>query len=143
MSLFGRRERRETAELQAYADRLRTQRDAARAERDAFRAASQVAARQFSEADATSRRLEGRVLELGRRNSTLTESDPEYAASLEHRVSRLLKAVARLGALVTAERHRADRLQRRLDDALGLNTSQIDDGRMWQHTRTDKKGALS
>ncbi|MGW3025820.1 hypothetical protein [Streptomyces sp. NPDC001221] len=40
------------------------------------------------------------------------------------------------------EKRRADRLQRRLDDALGLNTSQIADGRLWQHTRTDKR-ALS
>lgn len=43
-----------------------------------------------------------------------------------------------------AEKKRADQLQRRLDDACGLNTSQITDGRLWQHTRADKpKGAVS
>ncbi|HEX2550766.1 MAG TPA: hypothetical protein VHK64_04165 [Nocardioidaceae bacterium] len=36
-----------------------------------------------------------------------------------------------------AERKRADHLQRRLDDALGLNTTAIEDGRLWQSTRTD------
>lgn len=35
------------------------------------------------------------------------------------------------------EKRRADGLQRRLDDAMGLNTSQVEDGRLWQSTRTD------
>ncbi|MFF3511582.1 hypothetical protein [Streptomyces sp. NPDC002573] len=54
--------------------------------------------------------------------------------------ARLRKAAAEWMADSETERKRADHLQARLDDALGLNTSQVEDGRLWQHTRTDKKG---
>ena len=49
------------------------------------------------------------------------------------------EAATQIIAAYTAERHRADRLQQRLDNAVGLNTSQVDDGRFWQHNRHDKK----
>ncbi|MGW5123224.1 hypothetical protein ACWEQ7_04010 [Streptomyces sp. NPDC004069] len=82
---------------------------------------------------AANRRLKGRVLELGRRNSALSEADPEYAASLEHRVARLLKVGARILAAYRMEKRRADRLQ----DAPDLNSPQVENGRYWQHTRND------
>lgn len=94
--------------------------------------------RQLAEADATNRRLEGRVLELGRRLTKLAEADPEYAVVLERRVTRLRRVGARILAAYTAEKKRADRLQAELDDALGLNHPDIADGRNWQSRRPDK-----
>ncbi|MET7458080.1 hypothetical protein ACWEPZ_37790 [Streptomyces sp. NPDC004288] len=89
--------------------------------------------------DADNRRLTGRNLELGRRISLLTESDPEHAGRLDVRVTRLLKVAARILRAYEEEKARADRLQRRLDDSMGLNTSRVRDGRHWQHTRDDKR----
>jgi hypothetical protein len=93
--------------------------------------------RQNADLDAANRRLEGRNLELGRRISQLTEADPEYAARLEQRITRLRHVAARILAKATTETRRADLLQARLDDACGLNSSAVMDGRYWQQTRHD------
>jgi hypothetical protein len=82
----------------------------------------------------------GRNLELGRRISQLTEADPEYAARLERRVSRLLAVAGRLFLTRRAEQQRADHLQQRLDDALGLNSAAVALGSSWQSRRDDKRG---
>ncbi|PWG13939.1 hypothetical protein DF268_08730 [Streptomyces sp. V2] len=82
--------------------------------------------------------MAGRNLELGRRLSTLAEADPEYTAALDRRVTRLRTVGTRLLAALTAEQHRADRLQVRLDQALGLDSVHVLDGRRWQQTRQDK-----
>jgi len=82
-------------------------------------------ARWLAEADAANRRLAARNLELGNRISAFAESDPEYAAQLEQQVARLTAEVA-------AETKRADRLQARLDDAVGLTPSGIQDSGRWQ-----------
>lgn len=97
-------------------ERIRGERDQFAKDRDAHRAAAATAARQFAEADATNRRLEGRLLELGRRLAALAESDPEYAARLESRVARLRTVGARLLAAYTAQKRRADRYASHLDD---------------------------
>ncbi|MGA5604046.1 hypothetical protein ACPCUF_23925 [Streptomyces griseoincarnatus] len=125
MSLFGRRERREIAELEEYVDRLRAERDAARRERDAFRHAGRLAASKFAEADAANRRLEARNLELGRRVTALAESDPEYAAQIEQQLAEAREELA-------AEKRRAEHLQQRLDDAVGLTAKGIQDSGRWQ-----------
>lgn len=97
----------------------------ARFERQAFRAAAETAGRQFAEADAANRRLSGRVEELGRRNSTLAESDPDHLADLETQLEDTRKQLA-------AETRRADRLQQRLDDAVGLGHGPIKNSGPWQ-----------
>ncbi|WP_171108654.1 MULTISPECIES: hypothetical protein [unclassified Streptomyces] len=131
--------------------RLRAELAAARAETDRQRRRAETAEgnlatavynrkqvlKQNAEMDATNRRLNGRLLELGRRNARLIESDPEYAAQLEQRVARLQKVGARILAAWHAERRRANHLQARLDDALGLNTPGVLDGRNWQANRQD------
>ncbi|MYR46758.1 hypothetical protein [Streptomyces sp. SID5910] len=128
-----RRFERETAGLRAKITVAIEQRDNARAERDAFRAVARASARQFAEADAANRRLVGRVEELGKRNSALTESDPEYAADLERRLDRALRACARWMNATWAATRRADRLQNRLDDAVGMpHGGHIRDSGPWQ-----------
>lgn len=121
--------RRHEREINALKGRLAQaieQRDIARFERQAFRAAAETAGRQFAEADAANRRLSGRVEELGRRNSTLAESDPEYLAGLEEQLAAVREQLA-------AETKRADHLQRRLDDAVGLPArGPIKDSSIWQ-----------
>lgn len=98
--------------------------------------------KQNADADAANRRLHARNLELGRRLSALTESDPEYAAGLERRLQRALKACRRYRAGLAEQTRRGDHLQARLDDALGLNDPHVKDGRYWQQTRSDKKGGM-
>jgi len=112
-------------------ERLRGERNQFLDDRNAARAAARTAARQFAEADAANRRLEARNLELGRRVSALAESDLEYAAHLERRVARLKKVGKRIVAAWAREQKRADHLQQRLDDAVGLSTTIVDSGR-WQ-----------
>lgn len=94
--------------------------------------------RQNADLDSANRRLMGRNLELGRRLSSLTESDPEYAARLERRVSRLLTVAGRLFLAHRAEKQRADHLQQCLDDVFGLNTSPVTKGATWQDRREQK-----
>lgn len=88
-------------------------------------------AKRLAEADAANRRLYDRNLELGRRVSVLAESDLEYAAHLERRVARLKRVGKRIVAAWAREQKRADHLQQRLDDAVGLSTTIVDSGR-WQ-----------
>lgn len=88
-------------------------------------------AKRLAEADAANRRLHGRNLELGRQVSVLAESDLEYAAHLERRKTSLEKAGHRILAAWRREQKRADHLQQRLDDAVGLSTTIVDSGR-WQ-----------
>lgn len=128
--------RRRYEAARATADRLRDERDKARAQRSEFRTAAVTASRQLAEADATNRRLDGRVLELGRRISALTESDPGHLAAMEQEL-----VAARAEA--AAEKRRADQLQKRLDDAVGLGADRIADSGPWQPARTSTKGATS
>jgi predicted ArsR family transcriptional regulator len=116
-----------------YADRerLRGERNQFRDDRDSALAAARTAARQLVEADAANRRLHDRNLELGRRVTALAESDMDYAAQLERRVARLKRVGKRIVAAWWRERRRAERLQERLDDAVGLSTTIVDSGR-WQ-----------
>lgn len=97
-------------------ERIREERDQFRDDRNAAQAAATISARKYAEADAANRRLEGRLLELGRRLARLAESDPEYAAVLERRVARLRTVGKRILAAYFRERQRADRLVSHLDD---------------------------
>lgn len=106
-----RRHERELEHIKADRERIRGERDQFAEDRDAQRAVARTATRQFSEADAANRRLSARNLELGRRISALAEADPEYAASLERRVARLLKVGERLRAAYALEQHRTDKRQ--------------------------------
>ncbi|MFI0268611.1 hypothetical protein [Streptomyces luteogriseus] len=132
-----RRHEQELAAAKAEAGRQRTRAEGAvsRAITAEFNRGQVL--RQLAEADATNRRLAGRNLELGERLSRLAEADPEYAAQLEHRIGRLQKAGKRILAAWWAEKRRADRLQARLDDALGLDDPAVLAGQNWQATRQD------
>jgi hypothetical protein len=104
----------------------------AREERDTAVYNRQQIARQLAEADAANRRLAGRNVELGVRLSAYAESDPEYLTALEKRLDRALKACARWMDIAWTEGRRADRLQTRLDDAVGLKPCRIEDSSRWQ-----------
>ncbi|MFI1371299.1 hypothetical protein ACH4UY_04715 [Streptomyces longwoodensis] len=97
--------------------------------------------RQNAELDAANRRLADRNLELGRRLSQHTEADPQYAAQLEQRVERLKQVGVRILAAWHAEQRRADRLQQRLDDAVGLKPGLIRDSGSWQPANQPAKEA--
>ena len=88
--------------------------------------------RQNADLDAANRRLMGRNIELGRRLASLTESDPEYAAKLEQRVERLKKVGTRVLNAWNSELLRANHLQARLDDAVGLGSTRPLDSSTWQ-----------
>lgn len=126
--------RRHDADLAAARDeqdRLRAERNDARTERAAFRTAATVSARQFAEADAANVRLTGR----NRRLAELLAEQPRVPRT---RLNRALAAAARYLAAYHAEQRRADLLQARLDDAVGLYRPDVDAGAMWQARRMDK-----
>jgi hypothetical protein len=133
-----RRLRTELAAAKAETGRQRERAEKALAEAATARYNRSQALHQLADADATNRRLLGRNLELGRRISSLTEADPEYAARLERRVSRLLAVAGRLFLAHRAEKQRADHLQARLDNVFGLNTSPVTKGATWQDRREQK-----
>jgi hypothetical protein len=85
--------------------------EAVLADRTAAQTAMRTTAHQLAEADAANRRLHDRNLDLGRRNSKLTEADPEYTAALEQRVNRLRTVGRRIAAAYAAEKQRADQLE--------------------------------
>lgn len=99
--------------------------------------------RQLALADVANRRLHDRNVELGRRLSALAESDPDYAALLERRVDRLRLAGRRVLVAWARERLRAERLQERLDDAVGLGPRGIKDSGAWQPAWRSPKGEAS
>jgi chromosome segregation ATPase len=130
-----RRHRAELDALRAENDRLRAERDKAREERDIAIYNRRQSLGQLLDADAANRRLDGRVLELGRRIAALAESDPEHLAAMEREL-----AAAREEAAV--EKRRADRLQERLDDAVGLNDPKVLAGPYWRTGTDAAKGGL-
>jgi hypothetical protein len=163
MSLFGRRERREIAELNAYVDRLRGQRNDARDERNAFRAAASSAAEKYTDTCIVNECLtedlakaRERLAEYGIRRTVpevLEEHDVHRKAiadalgdQLRHmNWDELVAEVGRLNAAAEAwmadheaEKKRADGLQAQLDDALGLNDPAVEAGQHWQARRMDK-----
>ncbi|RYJ29390.1 hypothetical protein CU044_2131 [Streptomyces sp. L-9-10] len=71
------------------------------------------------------------------RNTHLSEQLQD-AMGYERRIVRMTRAAARLSAALTTQTRRADRLQQRLDAALGLDSPAIADGALWQQHRTDK-----
>jgi len=101
--------------------------------------------RQLGEADAANQRLTGRNRALGQRLDQHTESAPADVAHLKSRVDRLRQIVSRLLEERRQEQRRADRLQRRLDDAVGLTPRQIVDSSVWQpgYQKPTPKGAAS
>lgn len=118
MSLFGRRERREIAELKARLERLRAERDTARQERDTATYNRSQVLRQLAETDAANRRLNGhnRAL-LERLKQREDYAEAEYAVQLERRLERLTRGTARWMAALWAERTESARLARQLDRA--------------------------
>ncbi|MFJ2675080.1 hypothetical protein [Streptomyces sp. NPDC087525] len=71
------------------------------------------------------------------RTEDLADSISE-SISYQQRIARMARAVARLSAALTTQTRRADRLQQRLDSALGLDSPAVADGALWQQHRTDK-----
>ncbi len=133
-----RRLKTELAAVKADRERIRSERDQFARDRDTQKSATKIAARQFAQADTANRRLAARNLELGRRLSALTESDPEYAAGLERRLQRALKACRRYRAGLAEQTRRGDQLQAQWDDLLGLNRPEVAAGETWQERREPK-----
>jgi hypothetical protein len=121
-----RRLRAELADARAETNRQRERAETAEGARATAEYNREQVLRQLAEAGAANRRLYDRNLELGRRLASA--SDPQYAARLERRVDRLRKATSRILAAYHGEQRRADHLQRRLDQALGLDAPAIEQG---------------
>lgn len=152
----------ELAAVKADRERLRDERDQFAKDAKASQAAAVTAARQFAEADAANIRLSNRnqalqeqaavraeiarqrggsLAKLGQRLDAVAGEYAHidgYAARMEDRLDRALRGCVRYRAALAAEARRADRLQDRLDDALGFNTPGVERGQHWQATRQDK-----
>lgn len=112
-----RRHNAELAAARAVSDRLRGERDAARVEKKAFRYAAATGAEQLCDVSIV--------------NNHLTE---DLTRSRRQRVIAR-KAAARIAAAYRAEKARADHLQARLDQALGLESAAVALGAGWQDRR--------
>lgn len=128
--MWGRKQQR-IAELAARVEQLAEERDAARADIAALQGATV--------------RVAGRNTLLTEQNERLTAAEQRHDADLDAtlaRVDRALRGCARYRAALAAETRRADQLQARLDDYLGLNSAEVTDGRRWQLTREDKRSGV-
>ncbi|MFE2073668.1 hypothetical protein [Streptomyces misionensis] len=121
-----RRYENDLAAVDADRARLRVERDQFAKDRDTQRAVARKAAEQFAD-------LDDRYTATVIVNTCLTE---ELTAARE----QLASTDDGWQAKYEAEKKRADRLQERLDDALGLNTPAVAAGTAWRDRRTDKKG---
>lgn len=119
--------------------RARMDRELAAVREEARLEAEQAAARfarKLAEAAAANRRLDDRRRELGRRLDAAHDTElgelgdistlEDRAARSDARVRRLLRVIARGGEALRTSRRRADRLQSRLDDAVGLSGAAYD-----------------
>lgn len=70
---------------------------------------------------------------------TMARFDEAQARKAADRIARLRKGVAAAREEAAAERHRADQLQGRLDDAVGLKPFRIEDSRWWQPGYKDQE----
>lgn len=122
----------------AEAGRLRKQRDTAVRDEETARFNRERILHQLADADAANRRLSGRNLELGARLAQYAEADPEYAASLEARLKRALRAAVRYRSDLREEKRRADTAQNSLDVFLGLDSPAVAAGATWQERREQK-----
>ncbi|MFJ5967938.1 hypothetical protein [Streptomyces sp. NPDC093060] len=131
MSLFGRRERREIAELNAYVDRLRTQRDKALKDAARWKGVAERASEMFTDTSLVNDRLTDANLAVARRLTRALKACARYRAALN-------KTATEWMAECQAHALRADRLQRQLDDSLGLNTAPVVLGATGQDRREQK-----
>jgi hypothetical protein len=122
----------------AEAGRLREQRNTAVRDEETARFNRERILHQLADADAANRRLSGRNLELGARLAQYAEADPEYAASLEARLKRALRAAVRYRSDLREEKRRADTAQNSLDVFLGLDSPAVAAGATWQERREQK-----
>jgi len=112
-----------------------------------LQASYQHALTQLSTARAELANWKGSALRTAGRNTTLSRRldtaldtfhrDGEYTVQLETRLARVLRACARYRAANRLLERDVARLQKRLDDALGLNTVAMEEGARWQERRPD------
>lgn len=110
--------------VKADRERIRGERDQFKQDRDAQRTTATTAARQFDDAGSVIACL---TADLAAARERLAEVE---AASCD-------TAAAHWSAQARREKKRADRLQARLDDAVGLTDPRVEDGRNWQQNRQD------
>jgi chromosome segregation ATPase len=137
-----RRHLAEIADARTEADRLRTERDAALEDLEACKTAAATSARLYVEADATITRLTGRNEALGDRlleAQVASGFNPVEARRTAERIATLQKAAAagREEAVIARaearrERKRADQLQKKYDEAVGLGSARPQDSARWQ-----------
>ncbi|MEU0671316.1 hypothetical protein ABZ330_00190 [Streptomyces sp. NPDC006172] len=131
-----RRHEAELAAARAEAERLRDERDQARSLQETAEFNRGQALAQAASVGAENRNLQNWNRELVRRVGELTAAGPEQAAALQRQVDQLL-------AENREEKKRGDRLQQRLDDAVGLKPSGIEDSSRWQPGYQKPKGATA
>ena len=77
-------------------------------------------------------RAHGRLMTAPGRAEPAAAFDEKRAQLAAERIARLRRGVARAREEATAEKRRADHLQERLDDAVGLKPFRIEDSRWYQ-----------
>ncbi|MFJ4624285.1 hypothetical protein [Streptomyces sp. NPDC088812] len=122
--------RRRYEAVDADRERLRGERDQFAKDRDAYRKAAETAASQFTEAD--EKYTDACIV-----NECLTND----LAAARKQVAE--STVTEWRARAAAEKRRADQLQKRLDDAVGLGGGRIEDSSPWQPGYKASKGVAS
>lgn len=119
-----------------FVTRARMDRELAAVREAAREEAEQAAARhtrKLAEAAAANQRLAGRNRELSRRLDSAHDAELGELADISALEARAARA-GELAAALRASERRAEQLQRRLDDACGLNSAAIEKRRIVQAT---------
>jgi chromosome segregation ATPase len=117
---------------------LLQQRDTARKERDAFKYAAEQAAEKYTDTAIVNDcltedlvKVREQLVETRQVEGALARQIHEMAQPVEP-TGEELDEITRLTRELDSERKRADRLQRKYDDAVGLKRSGIEDSGRWQ-----------
>ncbi|TLQ48452.1 hypothetical protein FEF34_24845 [Streptomyces marianii] len=78
------------------------------------------------------------AISASRTVAAMVRNADRRSAGMAPRLARALRACARYRMALAASERRNAQLQRRLDDALGLNSDAVAAGSLWQERRADR-----
>ena len=130
--------RRQHEAVLADRERIRSERNQFAKDRNAFKAAAETASEKYNDACIVTDCLTDDLVKVRKQLADSRQAEGALAAQIHVLVGHELPPETGLNPMADvirerdAEKQRADRLQRELDDAVGLPPGRVDDSSRWQ-----------
>ena len=130
--------RRQHEAVLADRERIRSERNQFAKDRDAFKAAAEAASEKYTDTVIVNDRLTEELVEVRAKLADSLAVEESLAAQIHVLVGHDLPPEVGLNPMVDvirerdAEKQRADRLQRQLDELVGLPPGRVEDSSRWQ-----------